>query len=512
MKLLIKIYSNDKTILDDFNSKISNKSKTKISLVSDTNLSIPMSLNSDLNSYKWDIVVPIHKTYIPVQYFDDGIRDFYKENYPEFDGVLWLNDGEQKEINTLPVIGKNYYKEFGYIYNPSYNEKNFEKEFTDVLKLKNKYSYIENILFQKKNLLTDDDHIYNFRKKLNFCSTDITSKLQVTTPEIKYEEAFLNENTIIVPEMKYEEAFLNEKSILNDFVDQVYAINLERRVDRLDHITKEFHRIGTSFKRYNAIDGKTIGDNVRSSQIACLRSHVGVIKDAIDKGYKKIAVFEDDIIFCDDFEKRFDYYSFMVPDNWDIMYLGCHFNNCKLPTFAKSFIYYDQESYGCFAMILNNKNELFQKIIDITKEEIKSIDDYIHDNILKEFKAYVFMPFFVKTLNTISDISDDKNSYNYDTVDKHFKEVVQLPDISRLKNRPKPQPPPPPPVIIEHVKTHREICEDYLNGRFDFQVFHNGRVIFDSSLTDKINLRFFDNHFSLYGRNLSYQGMFIKRK
>jgi hypothetical protein len=96
----------------------------------------------------------------------------------------------------------------------------------------------------------------------------------------------------------------NTKSILNTFTDKIYCINLERRPDRLEHITKEFNELNFNYKIFNAIDGQklSIKDNsLKRGMIGATRSHVGVIKDAIKNKYEKIVVFEDDIIFCDNF-------------------------------------------------------------------------------------------------------------------------------------------------------------------------------------------------------------------
>ncbi len=302
-------------------------------------------------------------------------------------------------------------------------------------------------------------------------------------------------------------------SKLNKFVDNVYLINLKRREDRLNHMNDEFDKISISFKRFNAVDGKNLGDDLKSSQIATLRSHVGVVKDALRMGYDKIAIFEDDIVFCDDFNKRFEHYSENVPKDWDIMYLGAHFSSCKMPIFVGNYIYKVSEAYMCCAMILNNKNKLFEKIIGITKDEEKPIDNYFHDDILKEFKGYIFMPTFIKTWNTISDASEENINKTNPEVDKHFKNDMSLPNIIS-KETPKPQVvvSPTSRPQIDYVKSNQDICEDFVKGNLPFQIYHNNRLIFDSDASDKMNLRFFRDSFTLYGRQFNYQGMLIKRK
>jgi len=341
---------------------------------------------------------------------------------------------------------------------------------------------------------------------------------RVKRPYIFIQSSKLNEDNIKIKKLLFEgikedevkivennQPIKQSESIINEFVDNVYVINLERRGDRMIHTNREFNKLKIKFKRYPAVDGRFIGDDIRSSQIACLRSHVGVIKDAIKNRYDKIAVFEDDIIFCDDFEKRFKYYIENVPKDWDIMYLGSNLNGCKNPTMINKYIYKLYDSYGCFAMVLNNKNKLFDKIISITSPEIKPIDNYFHDDILKDFKAYIFMPFFVRTLDTISDISNNKKSFSYDVVDKHFKNEIDF------NEKPKPQMPPPTQQVM-HQRSNQDVCEDYLRGDNPFQIFHSGRLLFDSEMSDKSNLFFTRDYFTLYGKTFPYIGMLIKRK
>jgi len=301
---------------------------------------------------------------------------------------------------------------------------------------------------------------------------------------------------------------------LNDFVEEVYFINLKRREDRLEHSLKEFNKIGVEATRIEGIDAKE--KNLKSEKliqgaIGAIRSHKKVIRRAIKQNQSIIAVFEDDVVFCDDFESRFSYYAENIPPDWEIMYLGCHFHGCKDPIRVKKNIHKIIECFGCFAMILNNKNGLFKDILDLTKKEEKPIDDYFHDVFLKNNVGYVHVPFFVRTLKTVSDIGDVKEAFSYDVVDIFFVNEVGNREYSftgLMNFNPTSAPPPPhPPSPPQH--TYRNICEEYFRGRKHFKIYYNNRLLFDSSVSDRNNLSFFDNHFVLYGRNFSYNGMYI---
>ena len=187
MKLLIKKYLRDMNsydlmqILDVLKSSINNDTKI-IVMTNDSSFdfnpyeyyyshetNIPIMINYKLNEIEWDIVMPIFRPFIATRGFDSIIMELYKEKFPNLDGVLWFNDNIQKDIATFPIIGRKYYEKYGYIFNEIYNKKNFEEEFTDILKLNEKYYYEEKVIFKILQLKHDDDNIYEMRKKVNFC-------------------------------------------------------------------------------------------------------------------------------------------------------------------------------------------------------------------------------------------------------------------------------------------------------------------------------------------------------
>jgi glycosyl transferase family 25 len=266
---------------------------------------------------------------------------------------------------------------------------------------------------------------------------------------------------------------------------------------------EEFKKIDLdSFQIVRGIDGMKIkmdATDKTKGEVGCLKSHLSVISDAIDKNYDKIAVFEDDVIFCDDFQERFEYYIKNVPDDWEIMYLGNNIPVMLNPiSMVSQMIYRVWKSKGCFAMILNNKNGLFQKILDISKGEDKTIDSYI-ESLFPYIKAYTFLPFFVKISDIKSDISNDDL---YSTINRHYKEKVTIPIIHQ----------PQKSIEKQVIKTQKEMCEEHLKLKGNFVIYFNNNLIFDSSTSSKDNVLFFNEHFEVFGRQFPYRGMFIKRK
>ena len=79
-------------------------------------------------------------------------------------------------------------------------------------------------------------------------------------------------------------------------IDKVFVINLERRKDRLEQFTEEYKKIidDNKLERFDAIYRPDHGC------LGCTLSHLEVVKQAKERGYKKIIIFEDDFQFIID--------------------------------------------------------------------------------------------------------------------------------------------------------------------------------------------------------------------
>ncbi len=81
-----------------------------------------------------------------------GFDDFVREQYKNFDGLLHLPDGyANARVCTYSIMHVNYYKRFGYIYNPAYVSMWCDNEATIVAKKLNKYKYVNEQLFQHEH-------------------------------------------------------------------------------------------------------------------------------------------------------------------------------------------------------------------------------------------------------------------------------------------------------------------------------------------------------------------------
>ena len=69
------------------------------------------------------------------QDFDDIIMQGMEQFFPDMDGAIKFHDGlrpKEDLLMTLPVLGWNLYKKFGYIYHPDYTSLYCDNEMTIV--------------------------------------------------------------------------------------------------------------------------------------------------------------------------------------------------------------------------------------------------------------------------------------------------------------------------------------------------------------------------------------------
>lgn len=152
------------------------------------------------------------------------------------------------------------------------------------------------------------------------------------------------------------------------YIDKIYYINLEHRIDRKEHIENQIKKYIdpelSITKRFNAIENK-------NGHIGCSKSHLGIIKECIQNNYNNVLIFEDDFEFIiDKFEFK-DYLDrfFTKYTNYDILLLGVNG-----PSFAnKSDFFKVTNSQTTSGYIINNR--VFKQFRDICKESINGLEN-----------------------------------------------------------------------------------------------------------------------------------------
>jgi GR25 family glycosyltransferase involved in LPS biosynthesis len=208
------------------------------------------------------------------------------------------------------------------------------------------------------------------------------------------------------------------------FVDHIYYINLDKRIDRKIHIEKQ---IKTNFdfmlKNTTRIPGIVHNDNNNPSKIngaiGCSMAHLNAIQDAIKNNYEKILILEDDFEFiCNKskFLKDINYF-FNNYKNFDIFLLSFNAHKSKKVTDLIEIV---EKSLSASGYIISKK--VFQSLIDVHTnckkklEKTKVLSQGAHDvlwyDIMRTRKnTYKFNYRIGKQIASYSDICKKIRNY-----------------------------------------------------------------------------------------------------
>jgi glycosyltransferase involved in cell wall biosynthesis/GR25 family glycosyltransferase involved in LPS biosynthesis len=160
---------------------------------------------------------------------------------------------------------------------------------------------------------------------------------------------------------------------LNDFADCVYLLNLDSRPDRLQTFDLQAKRLGFKYTRVPAVDGRTreVGEeyeayarqrrrqphfgkagaikyctefylhpqfSIADREIFLERNgipaiasvgawayratYIRILREAIERGCERIVIFDDDVLFHDDFHAMFTEATAQLPEDWMVWLLG----------------------------------------------------------------------------------------------------------------------------------------------------------------------------------------------
>ena len=190
---------------------------------------------------------------------------------------------------------------------------------------------------------------------------------------------------------------------LNEFFDRVALINLDRRTDRLGRFVSQAISLGIEFVRYSAVDAEACGI---TGQRACAASHRQVIADALADGVERLFIFEDDAGFDAEFNAKFDHISKVVPDDWQMLYLGSwpySIIDVGIEGLKRTQGNILTHAYGA-------KREIFEQLIECSLKEQHPIDEayaLLHEEVM----TYMASPSFVTQLPDFSDIRKHQVDY-----------------------------------------------------------------------------------------------------
>lgn len=188
----------------------------------------------------------------------------------------------------------------------------------------------------------------------------------------------------------------NVGRILSKYFDHIYVINLDKDIQRLKRIEQIFEKLGIQFERFSAIYGKNKVNDYkklfkkpwnswekkmnraakikRPTVYGCLLSHREIVKNAIKKGYKRILIFEDDIIANKSIKKLLIKNRRLLRNKWKLIYLGSTQHDWTNIEFLKNY-YYANETDGCFAYGMDKS--IYRKFLKLTEKPKYPVDYYM---------------------------------------------------------------------------------------------------------------------------------------
>jgi GR25 family glycosyltransferase involved in LPS biosynthesis len=201
---------------------------------------------------------------------------------------------------------------------------------------------------------------------------------------------------------------------INSYFDKIYVLNLKRRPDRWKNIKSKLTKLKINFERFNAVDGEKLDIDYDFSNFkpgkgmlenkyayACLLSHFEIIKDAKEKNYKRILIFEDDVLISKDIKAHLQ--KIRNIKDWKLLYLGASQYNWNVD-FIDDF-YLSKKSLGTFAYAVDSS--IYDDILNL--DISKSVDNLLSDIQSKYYgECFTFYPNICTSDVTESDIRDNR--------------------------------------------------------------------------------------------------------
>jgi GR25 family glycosyltransferase involved in LPS biosynthesis len=178
---------------------------------------------------------------------------------------------------------------------------------------------------------------------------------------------------------------------VNEYFDKVVVINLDRRKDRLEKVNAQLEELGITYERFSAVDAKALDiDPIQ----ACRQSHLQVLEESEGK----TLILEDDAYFMEDFNERFAQFVELLPDNWNIFYLGAVLLNSQN---CNHIMVRAMDTSSLHAYCVNPK---FKDIALAQGREYPEHIDVAYRLLHRQYPSYAAKPPLVKQYPSYSDL------------------------------------------------------------------------------------------------------------
>lgn len=107
------------------------------------------AVNRDIEKHlDFDVLLVASDDMVPVDFgYDQIIIEQMHKNFPDLDGTLNFHDGlVGQSLSTIPIMGKQYYKRYNYVYQPDYLSICCDLEATLIAQMQGKEFYIDQMI------------------------------------------------------------------------------------------------------------------------------------------------------------------------------------------------------------------------------------------------------------------------------------------------------------------------------------------------------------------------------
>ena len=203
---------------------------------------------------------------------------------------------------------------------------------------------------------------------------------------------------------------------MNKYFDAIYCINLDKRRDGWERVSKAFKDSSVEVIRFSAIEQK-------DGRIGCIKSHIEILKIAKERNLKNVLIFEDDVVFIDSIvDNTFE----QLPMDWETCYIGANLHTNLIKYSDNLFTI--KQAFSTHAIAYNNT--VFDFIIN-KYDNIEKLDNYVDiydvwlsNNIQPRNKSYIIYPLVAIQEKGYSDI--ENNFIDYSFIGDRYKKFVQL--------------------------------------------------------------------------------------
>jgi GR25 family glycosyltransferase involved in LPS biosynthesis len=215
--------------------------------------------------------------------------------------------------------------------------------------------------------------------------------------------------------------------MLNDKVDRIFCINLDKRPDRWAEASSLFERFNVSVERVSGIEDEIPWNGLRMTVI-------GIFERAIKEGYETILIFEDDVDWSEDFYERFETCWESLPQRWDMFYFSAAHQHWP-PVYNEHLF---KLSWSTAAHAIVFKRSCFETVLSSLKRDKEAID-VIYSKLQPNLDAYCCIDPIAWQRRSFSDIEGEEKWYPYlkdvTFYERYLKGLVTIDDREIRPNR-----------------------------------------------------------------------------